>query len=152
MSLVIFDLDGTLVTGPKGGFANSVADQSFLPGVIEKCEELKQRGIRIAIATNQGGVPMGIVSEEATRARVDAAAQALGMDDYEMCMFHPQAKLEKYRLSILDCRKPSPYMLEQLMERLGATPEETTMVGDRIEDMTAASLAGVRFAWSVDFF
>jgi D-glycero-D-manno-heptose 1,7-bisphosphate phosphatase len=95
---------------------------------------------------------MGIVSEEATRARVDAAAQALGMDDYEMCMFHPQAKLEKYRLSILDCRKPSPYMLEQLMERLGATPEETTMVGDRIEDMTAASLAGVRFAWSVDFF
>lgn len=42
------------------------------------------------------------------------------------------------------CRsKPHPQMLLELMDQLGATPEETIMIGDTVHDLNMANNAGV---------
>src|SRR5260221_9734234 len=74
--LCIFDVDGTLVkpksitTPPPNmrggwGFRQSADDWEWLPGRLEKCHAIIQRGISIALATNQGGVAFGHLNEDA---------------------------------------------------------------------------------------
>ena len=58
--LIIFDKDKTLVK-PKsrGRFVNFPKDQVLLTGVDEKIQRLREEGVLMAIATNQGGVSAG---------------------------------------------------------------------------------------------
>lgn len=54
--LIVFDVDGTLVS-PRSGkkFRENADDWMWLPNRIEKYQALRGQGIRLAIATNQGG-------------------------------------------------------------------------------------------------
>ena len=47
MQLLLADLDGTLVESWR---------ETILPGIPERLAEWRDRGARIAVATNQGGV------------------------------------------------------------------------------------------------
>lgn len=74
MSLYIFDKDGTICRSKSGKqFINSPEDQELIPGVKEKINELKAYDHKIAIASNQGDVAFGIIT------------QGNGIQDYETC-------------------------------------------------------------------
>lgn len=151
MSLVIFDMDGTLVFNQPGSFSRFPEQQTLLPGVAERCEALKDEGYILAVASNQGGVAMGYLTYEQSEALVANAARLVGADFYEFCPYHPGGIIQPY-IADAPCRKPHPGMVQELLRRTGTEPYDCLFVGDSPEDMGAALAAGVEFQWATDFF
>jgi len=161
----IFDVDGTLTEitpealkkFPKMVSPYSLGQQRPLPGVVEKLAELKEAGIRMAIATNRGGVAWGFQKLKDAEAIAHEAAAMCGIPEATiyLCPYHAKAKgwfRNKKYAKEHDCRKPRPGMLLQAMEEAGFGPEETIFVGDYETDEQAAENAGVRFFWAEEFF
>ncbi|MBI1421855.1 MAG: HAD-IA family hydrolase [Gammaproteobacteria bacterium] len=89
-------------------------------GVEALLSELRDRGHFIAIATGKG------------RVGLDKALDETGLHayfDYTRCADETRSK-------------PHPQMLEEIMERLGMTPQQTIMIGDTEFDMQMANNAG----------
>lgn len=156
-SLVIFDLDGTLISSYMNNPDRDYDRWEVLPGRREKLAELIAAGQRVAIATNQGGVAFGHVTEDHAYARVARVLESLGLPPetpVEICVGHPDSPRQRYRRpEQVECRKPRGTMLRRLVEETpGAGPESSMYVGDRPEDQQAARDAGVGFAWEHEFF
>ena len=150
--LFIFDKDGTICHSASGQkFINSKDDQELIPGVLEKVEVLRKDGHTLAVASNQGGVAWGIMSEVEADLIVAHAATLIGAEDWRMCPYHPKGSKPEYAREST-CRKPSPGMILELMESLAFLPDQTIFIGDRDEDEGAAQAAGVEFIWEKEFF
>lgn len=153
--LAIFDVDGTLVE-PKSGatFRKTADDWQWLPGRLEKLAELKAQGIRLAVATNQGGVAFGYMQAQDILAELTRTIKEAGIPTggLYVCYTHPKASIEQYRDEEDNRRKPGPGMLLDAMRDFEAEPEETLFVGDRPEDEQASIAANTAFQWAEDFF
>ncbi len=151
---MIFDVDGTLVTTKSGAtFRKSADDWQWLPGRLEKLRKLRAQGVKLACATNQGGVAFGFMTfADILEANVRMLEDVpLDYTHLFMCVTHPKATIDIYRQASAD-RKPGPGMLLEAMEVFGVKPGETLMVGDREEDEQAAKNAGVSFQWADEYF
>lgn len=154
--LVIFDVDGTLVTCKLGAtFRKTADDWRWLPGRVEKCKGLREQGVQIALASNQAGVafPWSKFSEQEIQHELELVAHEIGASFVGVCYTTPNEKaLSQYHNGSDTRRKPGPGMLLEAMATCGCTPEETLMVGDRDEDEAAAHAAGVSFIHANQFF
>ncbi len=150
--LVIFDVDGTLVTTRSGAtFRQSAGDWQWLPGRLERCQELAAQGVKLALASNQGGVAFGHLDPDAIQEELSAVGSAIGACSVVMCFTHPNAPLAEYRQES-PLRKPGPGMLLRIMETEQIAPADALMVGDRSEDEQAARNADIDFLWAQQFF
>lgn len=148
--LIIFDVDGTLCKPKSGGkFRRDAADWEWLPGRKELIQELRRRGIRCAIASNQGGVAFGYMPLEAIQAELHRLAKEanIPLGGVYICFNHPKASIEQYRTDDYR-RKPGPGMLIEAMRDFEAEPDQTLYVGDLAEDSQAATAAGCSFLWA----
>lgn len=154
MTLFIFDKDGTIVkpVGPNGNLpASKPSEQILYDGVAQKCDELREAGHILALASNQGGVAFGLITLNDAIGMMKDAADKIGASLYALCSVHPKGeKLGAVRNSVY--RKPGPGMIQYLMDALGFAPQDTVFVGDLDSDRLAAEAAGVRFEWADDFF
>lgn len=154
--LFIFDKDGTIIASYDNRPANTIEEQKLLPGVIEKCSQLRADGHTLAIASNQGGVAWGFITEVEAEALVAHAAGLIGASAWRVCPHKPRnvpvgGTLAEYAIECL-CRKPKPGMLISLMEQFQVGPDDTIYIGDQESDRQAAEAAGVRFIEAGDFF
>ena len=132
-SLIIFDADGTLTPfrdGELGPFSFTL-----LPGVKEKCAELRHFGVTLAIASNQGRRR----PEEDIRAQMAWTAAQLGT-------------VREMWVTLKAHQKPHPYMLLELIQYYYLDAADVLFVGGQPTDEAAARAAGVDFAWAADFF
>ncbi len=116
-------LRARLVTGYRHHFL--VTDQTasvLFPGARETLEWLAMRGLRLAVATGK------------SRVGLNKSLAETGMEG----VFHAT------RCADETFSKPNPQMLFELMDELGARPEETLMIGDTEYDLEMARNAGVR--------
>jgi D-glycero-D-manno-heptose 1,7-bisphosphate phosphatase len=150
-NLYIFDKDKTLVGPLEGPPANSIEEQNLLPSVAEKCAALRAQGHTLAVASNQGGVAWGFLTEDEAYALVEHAAGLIGAEAIAMCPHHPKGRIEQYAIKC-PRRKPESGMLLDLMRRLGFHASRTVYVGDMDTDRQAAEAAGIQFIWAKDFF
>jgi phosphoglycolate phosphatase len=89
-------------------------------GVETLLTELNDRGHYLAIATGKG------------RQGLEKSLDETGLREY----FHYTRCADETR------SKPHPQMLEEIMDRLGVTPQETLMIGDTEYDLQMANNAG----------
>jgi D-glycero-D-manno-heptose 1,7-bisphosphate phosphatase len=170
--LICFDVDGTLTATKSGAtFRETADDWKWLPGRVEKCLELKQKGVALALASNQGGVcfSWSNFTEDEIRAEIGKVAQTIGAAFVGICCSTPNEKaLPQYRNPNDPRRKPNPGMILEAiaycnnsrahMRRTTSyrgdliSLENVLFVGDRDEDEKAARAAGVRFVWAWEFF
>ncbi|MCT7968980.1 HAD hydrolase-like protein [Laspinema sp. D1] len=154
-NLIIFDKDQTLVDSLCGErFIQSPTDQAILPGAAEAVQSFYERGFRIAIASNQGGV-------EARKKTLESA-----IEEMRFCLFLfpvietgliapnysgesaweiTQTTAKEISGDFGSFRKPGPGMLNYLMKLYQSTPSKTWFIGDRPEDEQAAESAGTQF-------
>ena len=150
--LIIFDADGTLVTTKSGAtFRKTADDWQWIHGRQSKIALLHLQGIKLAIATNQGGVAFGYLDPHEIRAELRKVAEEAHIPFTAMCFSHPQATIEQFKEDS-PRRKPGAGMLLEVIQASGESKKETLMVGDRPEDEQAAQNAGVAFMWAEDFF
>ncbi len=159
--LIIFDVDGTLGDPPgtdrseraktPARFRKSPDDWQLFPDRKEKLAELKAQGIKLALATNQGGVAFGYLDKDEMLLWLLDLSFELGTEGNQVCFNHPKGTLEQYRKEDYD-RKPWPGMLFKAMAFHFALPPDTLYVGDRDEDVMAAHYAGCGFQHANEFF
>lgn len=150
--LLICDYDGTLVTTASGRkFPQGVSDRAWLPGRRELLLALKARGVRLAVATNQGGAAFGYFTPPQFEAMFQQFMAGVPLDAYAVCYEHPQGRVATLAMPT-NRRKPAPGMLLELMNKLHLRDEDTLYVGDRDEDREAARAAQVNFMWADEFF
>ena len=150
--LIIFDVDGTLTTTKSGAtFRKTADDWQWLPGRLEKLQELDREGVKLAIASNQGGVAFGYMAASDIHRELRRMAQEAHIPSIAFDITHPKAKIEDLREDS-PRRKPAPGMLLEIIKASGESSADTLMVGDREEDEQAAHNAGVAFMWADEFF
>jgi HAD superfamily hydrolase (TIGR01662 family) len=154
--LIIFDADGTLRRCTVEGqpCPDAPGEWELIPGVKEKLSKIRwgspsEGKVGFGVASNQGGVERGYLSEDMARRLLEDMVAAVldsepeeGMIEY--CPHSPDGGCP--------CRKPEPLMLQRLMKRWGVSPDETLFVGDQDTDKGAAENAGVDFQWAYEFF
>jgi D-glycero-D-manno-heptose 1,7-bisphosphate phosphatase len=143
---IFFDKDGVMNT--DRGVYGITEEPEFLPGIDSIISSSRFKGFQIIVVTNQPAVARGIVSEESLTKLLDAFKKKLAhrnnnaiIDSIYYCPHHPNADLQRYRLSC-SCRKPKPGMILQACADLNIDPRKSYMVGDRISDVIAGHLAG----------
>ncbi|MEM6553400.1 MAG: HAD family hydrolase, partial [Planctomycetota bacterium] len=145
---VFLDRDNTLIHGE--GTVRDLESVRLLKGVGPAVASLKGLGYAVIVVTNQPGVAMGEMTEDAVRAvhlrlaeMVEASANGARIDGFYFCPFDPDGVVEAYRGDHED-RKPRPGMLLGAAEDHGLDLSRSWMVGDAETDVLAGSAAGVR--------
>jgi D-glycero-D-manno-heptose 1,7-bisphosphate phosphatase len=142
---IFLDRDGTI--NIDHGYVHEIDRFEFIDGVIDALRELKAMGFALVLVTNQSGIARGIFSEAQFEQLTEwmdwsLADRGVDLDGIYYCPHHPEALLDACRQQC-DCRKPQPGMLNAARDFLHIDMEASYMVGDKLEDMQAATAAGV---------
>ena len=136
---VIFDRDGTLIVDLI--YLNEPDRIEYLPGVFNALRELRDGGFTFAVATNQSGVPRGLVDVrnlEEIHARIRAKFAGEGVN---IRSFHSAPYMTDTNHPL---RKPNPGMLLEAAHWHGLDMSRSWMIGDRMTDVEAGHRAGAR--------
>lgn len=138
---VILDRDGTLIFDLV--YLNDPEKIEYLPGVFEALRLFRDHGFKLMVATNQSGVPRGLVDvknlDEIHR-RIQAKFCSEGVD---ILSFHSAPFMTDYNHHL---RKPNPGMLLEAASFYNVDLPRSWMIGDRMTDVEAGHRAGCRTA------
>lgn len=128
---ILFDRDGTLGYLDDERFPTPFHLYGDVKGTFAK---LKAKGYIVGVITNQSSIARG------TAGAYDFGAEleGYGVDIWELCP-HDNADM-------CNCRKPKSGLLLSACKRLGISPEQCFVVGDRMTDIQCAKNVGARAA------
>lgn len=146
MRAVFLDRDGTVVE--ERGYITAPEFVALLPGVAPAIVDLRRRGWKVFVASNQGLVAKGMLSEselEVINLRMLSLLAEAGatLDGIYCCLHHPEGTDPDYS-GDCDCRKPKPGLLELAAREHGLSLAECVMIGDTRRDIDAGKAAGAR--------
>ena len=135
---LILDRDG--VINHDTGFLHRIEECRFMPGIFETVAAFRDRGYRLAIATNQSGIGRGLYGPAEFRRLMGwmlarFREHGLIIDAVYHAPQHPDAATP--------WRKPGPGMLLQAIADLGLDPAASWAIGDKSRDIEAAVAAGI---------
>ncbi|SFD68997.1 D-glycero-D-manno-heptose 1,7-bisphosphate phosphatase [Lentibacillus persicus] len=140
---MFLDRDGVIneVLSKRVKFVNRPRDFYLLEGAGEAIKIFNELGYRVFVVTNQGGIGLGYMHEEALTAVHDKMKSDLGLfdatiTDIAYCPHKPHAGCP--------CRKPKPQMIFDLAEKHQIDLSESYMAGDRQPDIEAGKQAGTK--------
>ncbi len=136
--IAFLDRDGTVIEHVH--YLSDPAGVKLRPGTVEGLLELKRRGFRLVLVSNQSGVGRGYFSESAVHSVNERMQELLRPHGAELdlllyCPHTPEANC--------DCRKPKPVMVYQGCKALGADLRGSIVVGDSDCDMELAQYVGL---------
>lgn len=140
---VFFDRDGVL--NIDTGYPHRIDDCEMINGADQALAFVNQSGFQAFIVTNQGGIGLGLYSEDAMTRFNDVLQEKLVshggvISDIAFCPHHPDAPDDRMRACT--CRKPKPGMVSMLAEKHDINLGQSIMIGDRQTDIEAAEAAG----------
>ena len=141
MPTLFIDRDGTLVEEPPDEQVDSLAKIRFLPGVFAALNELKRRGYRFVMVTNQDGLGTPSLPQadfDQPQEFILEAFRSQGVE-FERIFVCPHFKADNCA-----CRKPRTALVEQFMKDGGVDPASSAVIGDRDTDLQFASNLGIR--------
>ncbi|MFO1434044.1 MAG: HAD family hydrolase [Candidatus Competibacteraceae bacterium] len=142
---LFLDRDG--VINVEKDYVYRIEDFEFLDGIFELIRAAQQADYLPIVITNQSGIARGYYTEKAfqelTRWMIDEfLSRGITIAKVYHCPFHPEAKLEIYKVDAWD-RKPNPGMLLHAKSEFGLDLNRSILVGDKESDMEAGRRAGV---------
>ena len=138
---VFLDRDG-VINEERGEYTFRIEDFRFTCGIFDFMKAAREKGYLLILISNQGGVAKGLYScEDVSRLHswMQAVLEENGimLDDMYYCPHYPDVEP-------CSCRKPSPLMILQAIEKYDIDPSLSVMVGDSERDAEAARRAGVK--------
>lgn len=159
--LLICDADGTIreTTVPGQWYPKAPGEWVVRPGVKERLATIDWEAVGFGVASNQGGVFLGELSESMARQLlIDMVKAVLPPDVVDDRTFLPHMSTAFIQLcphdsrGVCSCRKPMPGMLTRIMAFYDASPQRTLFVGNADTDRQAAVNAGCMYMDEADFF
>lgn len=174
--LIIFDADGTLrqCREHQGPCHNQDGQWEIIPGTKHVLDQYDWTQIGLGIATNQAPIAYGHTTADRVELELNKMLAAL-FQGWPLTPDRPRATFRdgdtmmvrrrrmpergpvyRYAPHRSDAssaeRKPSPWMILDLVRAYGARCDQTLYVGDSPEDQISAARAGVQFLWAWQFF
>jgi len=139
--ILFVDRDGTLIEEPADHQVDSLDKVRFMPGVFAALAELKQRGFRFVMVTNQDGLGTASFPRPTFGAPHEFMLQAFRSQGIEfdavfVCPHLPADGCE--------CRKPRIGLVQDLIRDAAVDLGGSAMVGDRETDLEFARNLGLR--------
>jgi D-glycero-D-manno-heptose 1,7-bisphosphate phosphatase len=139
---IFLDRDGVLVNNSKHYYIWKTDQLSLIEGAAENLKMLFQKGFKLFIVSNQGGISRGRYTKNDILKLHDELLQAFSLNDIEIadivfCPHHPE--IEKCL-----CRKPDSLMLEKLIAKYKIDKTSSFFIGDSRSDLEAATKAGIK--------
>lgn len=146
MPAVFVDRDGTLIR--EVGYLSRLERIELLPGVADAIRLFHQKGLKVAVITNQSAVARGYITEEELNKIHDELRSQLArggayLDGIYYCPHHPTEGMGPYRISC-DCRKPNVGLAKRAAAELHLDFGRSYMVGDQFIDMQFAARIGAK--------
>ena len=137
---VFLDRDGVL-TRERLDYVKTPEELEILPAVEAPLQEIRRRGFRIVIITNQSVVGRGLATDREMsriheKLRFELARLGCSVDGIYYCPHRPKEGCS--------CRKPKPGLILRAADELGIDVARSYMIGDKEIDMEAARRAGCR--------
>lgn len=135
MELVLLDRDGVL-NEDRPGAVRAPDQLVMVPRAAAAVARLNRAGVPVAVVTNQSAVGRGLVDAAMLeriheRLRAHLAREGAHVDALLVAPEAPEDAGPR--------RKPAPGMLREALERFGAAPERSPMIGDQLRDLEAAA-------------
>lgn len=134
---VFLDRDGTIMRDVD--YCGDPNDVDLLPGAPEALRQLKSRGYKLIVITNQSGIGRGLFSEQQYRSVEAELAQQIGNDLIDATYFCPHLPQDGCK-----CRKPSPEMVLNAARDHNVDLARSFFVGDKSSDVECGRNAGVK--------
>ncbi len=132
---VLLDRDDTLIE--DGPYLNDPRGVVPMPGARRALDDLRDRGLLLAVVTNQSGVARGLITpEQLGEVNAEVAGRLGPFDSWQICLHG-----EDHGCA---CRKPAPGMVLAAASALGVPPRRCVLIGDTGGDVDAALAAGAR--------
>jgi D-glycero-D-manno-heptose 1,7-bisphosphate phosphatase len=140
---VFIDRDGVINQDTQHTWRKD--ELKLFEGVPEAFIKFRELGLKIIIATNQGGMAMGRYGKEEFASFMEELKERLLVEDpWDMVYFSPfhnTAEVMEFRIDHID-RKPGPGMLLRAALEHDIDLPSSYMVGDHLKDVSAAHRAG----------
>ena len=135
---IFFDRDNTLIYDK--GYMYKTEDLKFFPKTFETLKILRDQGFIFFIISNQSGIGRGYFEEKDMHNFHDYMEKQLNKEgihfgEYLYCPHAPSQNC--------DCRKPSPKIINEAIERHQIDRSQSYMVGDKKSDVDAGINAGI---------
>lgn len=145
MRYLFIDRDGVVNKDPGGwtktDYVTNWGDFHFIPGTLEALKILKEKDIKVIVASNQGGVNRGLYTKAELREvnsfmlkEIEKAGGAI--EEVFYCIHRDEDKC--------GCRKPKPGMLGSAARKYGVDPKTTYFIGDTSKDISAGLRMGCK--------
>jgi D-glycero-D-manno-heptose 1,7-bisphosphate phosphatase len=144
------DRDGVL--NIDHGYVHKPEKLDWIKGAPEAVHLLNEARYYVIVVTNQSGVARGFYPETAVHEFHDHMQEALRaqgahIDAFYYCPHHPDGTVKALAITC-NCRKPKPGLLEQAAREWPIDLSRSFLIGDKTDDMRAASafnIRGIRF-------
>ncbi len=133
-----FDRDGTLIKDVS--YLSDIKKIEILPGVIDFCLGLQEKGYLLFVVTNQSGVARGYFDEDFVRKTHDYLTKLFLSYGVLFEKFYYCPHLDQN----CSCRKPEPGMLFNAAREFEIDLSRSLMFGDKPSDIQAGLAAGCR--------
>ena len=138
---LFIDRDGTLVEEPHDEQVDALEKIRFLPGVFAALNELRRRGFRLVMVTNQDGLGTSSFPQanfDLAHEFILEAFRTQGIE-FERTFICPHFKTDG-----CDCRKPKTALVDAFMREGTVDLASSAVIGDRDTDLQFASNLGIR--------
>jgi len=137
---VFLDRDG-VINRDISDYTYRLEDFKILEGVIEAMKIFRDKGYKMIVITNQGGIGKKLYTHKDVHILHDhlikiLAAENIHLDEIYYCPHHPVS-------SNCLCRKPGSIMIEKALARFEIDPKQSYFIGDMDRDVEAGINAGV---------
>lgn len=139
LKAIFLDRDNTLIHDP--GYVHLVSQVHLLPGVLEACKIFSGLGYKLFIVSNQSGVGRGFFPIEdvlavETHLRHIFKQSKVEIVECRYCFHLPDEKCQ--------CRKPSPLLINELLDKYHLDRQQCYMVGDKSSDAESGKNAQIK--------
>lgn len=139
---VFLDRDGVVIDNSSHYYIFRLEDMVLVEGIAANLKTIQNKGYRLFLVTNQGGVAKGLYSMDDVakvhdEMRNQLAKRGVEIDEIAVCPHHDS--IEKCL-----CRKPEPLLIEKLIAKYKIDAARSFFIGDSDSDIIAAERAGIR--------
>lgn len=136
---IFFDRDNTLII--DSNYMHKIEDLSFYQDTFTALKNIQDKGHMLFIVTNQSGIGRGYFSEEQMHTFNNHMLsklneQGINIKEIVFCPHTPEDEC--------DCRKPSPKLINELIDRYNIDKSKSYMLGDKLSDAEAGLNAGIK--------
>lgn len=138
---IFLDRDGVINHDP-GDYTKSLEEFHILPTVMEALKQIQDKGFKLILITNQGGVAKGLYTHDEVARIHDYFIDQCAKNGVTITEVYYSPHHDDYGKSL--SRKPGSLMIEKGLAKFQIDPSKSYMIGDKQRDCDCGEAVGVK--------